>query len=852
MVMVKATESTSFTKDVQGRYLCNDLSEVNAWQAFGGRPFDVIIVGGGTFGAAIAEHVWFRQKRAGGGLRTLVVEGGPYVLGEHAQNVGIQGFGDAPGTSILNDNAPQPEPAKNEVWGVPWKSATPFTGLAYCVGGRSLYWGGWSPRLLDEEVATWPPEVVNDLKAPYMDESARQIGVDATNDFIFGPLHQAMRQQLADGLGTVDAAIPLADLPPSPLLRGGEQRSDLLRLVGLTDPGAPPDDVLQGLLKLEAPLAVQARPPHAGFFPLNKFSTVPLVMKAARTAFYDVNGDDARKEFMLLPNTHVNGVRVVATASGTWRTTGVDTSSGFIELAPNGVVVIALGTIESARLALNSFRGTAIPTLPRMGRNLLAHVRSNLTIRVPRAAIADLVGGMGELQTAALFVKGRATAQGGRVLGTFHLQITATGGAQTVGAEDELYKKIPDVDFFEKLRTADDQTVAIAIRGIGQMAAADPANPDAHPSRVEPDPNRTDEYGVPRALVTITTTQDDIDLWTIMDRTMDQVAKLFAGNQPFQVVFDGGVTVNADVNTDLSQVSPYAPKSPQNPQNRRDGLGTTHHETGPLWMGTDPARSVTAPDGRLHFTENVHAAGPAIFPTIGSPNPMLTGIALARRTGDRIVTPPPFAPDNGFQSLFDGQGLGDWRMSTIRNQSGRDNPGTFVIRRGALESRPGTDLGLLWLNRPTPPRYVLRLEWMMTAPDDNSGVFVGFPNPEGEGYDNTAYVGVHLGFEVQIDELARPDGATIHRTAAIYALKGATDGPLVVHPIGEWNQYEITVDGADYTVALNGTVVNRFHFAGDPQAPRRGLASTPQEPRFIGLQTHTGRVLFRHLQWRAL
>jgi len=111
---------------------------------------------------------------------------------------------------------------------------------------------------------------------------------------------------------------------------------------------------------------------------------------------------------------------------------------------------------------------------------------------------------------------------------------------------------------------------------------------------------------------------------------------------------------------------------------------------------------------------------------------------------------------------------------------------------------------------------------------------------------------VHLGFEVQIDELARPDNDAVHRTGAIYGFKGPTDGPLVVHPVGEWNEYEITVDGADLTVALNGSIVNRFHFTGDPQSPRRGRSSTAQEPRFIGLQTHTGRVLFRHIQWKSL
>jgi hypothetical protein len=67
----------------------------------------------------------------------LVVEAGPYVLGEHVQNAGIQGVGDAPGVS-LDDAAAQPEEPKNEVWSVPWKSTTPFTGLAYCVGGRSM------------------------------------------------------------------------------------------------------------------------------------------------------------------------------------------------------------------------------------------------------------------------------------------------------------------------------------------------------------------------------------------------------------------------------------------------------------------------------------------------------------------------------------------------------------------------------------------------------------------------------------------------------------------------------------------------------------------------------------------
>jgi choline dehydrogenase-like flavoprotein len=816
--MAKTTETTSFTKDIQGRYLCNDINEVNAWKNGGGRPFDVIVIGGGTFGAAIAEHLWFRQKQTGGGLRTLVIEGGPFTLPEHVQNAGIQGFTDPPTPFFLNENAQQPELPRNEVWGIPWKSSTPFKGLAYAIGGRSVYWGGWSPRLLPEELETWPTTTVDDLNTRYFGESSRQIGVDETNDFIFGELHEALRKQLFDEIGTVAAAIPLDELPTSPLLKPGADPAQLLGLDGTA--GLSQND-LENMLKLEAPLAVQARPPHAGFFPMNKFSTIPLLMKAARTASSDSNGDDAKKEFMILPNTHVLSLRKAQTASGTWRVTGVDTSNGFIELAPGGVAVVALGTIESARLALVSFDGTGIPTFPRMGKNLMGHLRSNLVIRVPRAAIKGLTDTTNELQTSALFVKCRVMRDDA-LLGHFHLQISASGGGNTVGAEDELFRKIPDIDFFDQLQSSTDTHVAIAIRGIGEMAPADFNNPGAHPSRVDLDLSR-DEYTVRRAGVTLTAAQRDNDLWDVMDTTMAQVAEIFADGQPVQVI-----------------------------QNTRDGLGTTHHETGTLWMGEDATNSVTDHAGRFHHTENLYAAGPCLFPSIGSPNPMLTGIALARRTGDHIMSPPAFVAEAGFEVLFDGQAAGNWRMSTIQNQPGRDNPGTFRIRRGALEALPGTDLGLLWFARPTPPRFVLRLQWMMTAPDDNSGVFVAFPDPENQGYDNTAYVGVNFGFEIQIDELGRPDNAPIHRTGAIYSFKGPNDGPVTVRPVGEWNQYEITVNGADFTVALNEQVVNRFHFTGDPQSPQRGLPSSTAQPRFIGLQTHTGRVLFRHIQWRAL
>ena len=56
--------------------------------------------------------------------------------------------------------------------------------------------------------------------------------------------------------------------------------------------------------------------------------------------------------------------------------------------------------------------------------------------------------------------------------------------------------------------------------------------------------------------------------------------------------------------------------------------------------------------------------------------------------------------------------------------------------------------------------------------------------PEQQGYDNSAYVGVNFGFEIQIDELAPPDNALVHCTGAIYSFKGPTEYIIPRHMQG--------------------------------------------------------------------
>ena len=125
---------TDFSRDVLGRYVCNGLDEALAsTQGPGARPFDVIIVGGGSFGSALAQHLLYRD--AFRNHRVLVLEAGPLVLPEHVQNLPTLGLV-APGPTTTDPGVP-----RNEVWGLPWRSSVPggLPGLAYCVGGRSLH-----------------------------------------------------------------------------------------------------------------------------------------------------------------------------------------------------------------------------------------------------------------------------------------------------------------------------------------------------------------------------------------------------------------------------------------------------------------------------------------------------------------------------------------------------------------------------------------------------------------------------------------------------------------------------------------------------------------------------------------
>jgi len=891
------SEPTDFALDVLGRYVCNTFDEAlansdpayraNARDVNGNallprgdmRPFDFIIIGGGTFGSAVAEHLWFRST--GRSERILVLEAGPFLLAEHMQNLPSLGLG-------------------REVWGVSWNSAPILgyagSGLAYCVGGRSLWWGGWSPRLLDSETAAaWPKAALDDLNAKklpngdngYFRQSGQQTGVTATNDYIFGELHNAMRERLFKAVTNheVSDAVDLAILPDAPsveILDAPPSIDDLAKLLGTASPNPPPSDPAQrqqledemhNKLKLEAPLAVQARPEHAGFFPLNKFSAVPLLIKAARGAYSGAPGDDVRKRLMVVPRCHVSRLTVINDPDGL-RVDGVLTERGPILVAPDAKIIVALGTIESTHLALLSFGQDG-----RTGTNLLAHLRSNVTLRIPREAFDALSPNIKALQTSALLLKGRHAFKGadGKEDGTFghfHFQITASGlGNAGSNSEAELFQKVPDIDTVNQHLNATDSHVIVTIRAIGEM------QPDNGASNVtlDLDPSQVD-YGERKAYVNLQPNLKDMQLWEAMDRASDELAVAFANLRKIDILHPvSGVDVKngADAATIGTEI-PHLGRD-QHPNGRRDPLGSTHHEAGTLRMGDDPAKSVTNANCRFHRIKNAYVAGPALFPTIGSPNPMLTGIALARRLGDHLLPPPPVAPAAaGFRYLFDGSE----KSAELFAKWIRVGGGDFILVGRTLVAQPGNSIGLLYYAAEQFDNFTLRLDFCLPHPrgnsNDNSGVFVRFrtpqlpqlpgtPGPDVPG--NVATVAVDTGYEIQIDEEARGDtrkgeldGFLFNRTGAVYKVKGIGTAPGQQNYTnnqrlapGAWHSYEITVTDRAYDVLLNGQPSTNFTAdAADPNERFRGRKkSEDSDSGFIGIQVHTGTVAFANIRIKA-
>ncbi|MFI6080976.1 ThuA domain-containing protein [Streptomyces sp. NPDC051217] len=151
-------------------------------------------------------------------------------------------------------------------------------------------------------------------------------------------------------------------------------------------------------------------------------------------------------------------------------------------------------------------------------------------------------------------------------------------------------------------------------------------------------------------------------------------------------------------------------------------------------------------------------------------------------------------PETGYTPLFDGSqaSLDKWRQA---------GAGSFSLADGTLSSVGG--MGLLWYPVTPFANYSLKADWMMPG-DDNGGVFIGFPDPQGD-----PWKPVDLGHEIQIDA---SDGDPTRTTGSVYSFQAPDTAAraAALNPPGTWNSYEIAVHGRHVEIWLNGVKINDY------------------------------------------
>lgn len=388
-----------------------------------------------------------------------------------------------------------------------------------------------------------------------------------------------------------------------------------------------------------------------------------------------------------------------------------------------------------------------------------------------------------------------------------------------------MWNMVPDIDLLDNmLKSQDPAWITITFRGIGEMEDQRNLMPNPGMSWVDLS-NETDRWNVRRAYVNLVATAQGRKLWTAMDDVAFTLAQKIANN-PGNIQY---------WNQSTGQWQDRRPQPDASGQGFwQDKLGTTHHEAGTLFMGS-PGNSITDLNGKFHNINNAYVVGPAVFPTLGSANPSLTTLTLARRTAKVIIKAanPVAAPPAQFQPLsLDRK---DWQMVRLPN-----TPNASMIHYGeVLETFDS--YGLYFYTKEQFANFILRLDWRVGRLDDNSGVYIRTPGPA---VPNGLQVADSDGHEVQIDEIGydsqtNTSGHTEKKTGAIYNLQAPSAFPS--NPGGQWNTYGIEASGPTIKVTLNGQLVNTY------QSNRR-LSG------YLALQAHhfTSRVQFRNLQVRKL
>jgi hypothetical protein len=177
------------------------------------------------------------------------------------------------------------------------------------------------------------------------------------------------------------------------------------------------------------------------------------------------------------------------------------------------------------------------------------------------------------------------------------------------------------------------------------------------------------------------------------------------------------------------------------------------------------------------------------------------------------------------RALFNGKDLSGWQHV---------GPGSFTVKDGMLVTEGG--MGLLWYPEEKIQHSVVRVVFKLTGKEADSGLFIRIPEKPTE-----PWMPVNRGYEVEIGDWPNDYSCT----GVLYTFTKALARPI--KPIGDWNTMDITINGQQTIVILNGVKVTDFR-EGQPVPPKHDPSDPDRGPRqdsgYIGLQNEPGSAVY--------
>ena len=478
-----------------------------------------LVIGSGTSGVTAAIELAAR------GLRVAIIEAGPFVMAEH---IGSGPFADQhPMVPRIHDLV-----RKRTVWtdaehaGAAQAGQIETNNNAWeCVGGRTLFWGGCTPRFIDTDFHDWPYDAA-----------------------AFRPWYERAEQLIsASGYAASTNEVPHFVDDAGPLIG---------RLVGA------------GITATYPPLGIDTRAVRDGRISRGFDSSIARLLRCrqfgrlADGAPLTLAAECAVVD-LLMDGAAVRGVRVLDRRSGRMLDIRADE------------VILAGGAVQSTRLALAAGLDRVDPLIGRyVGDHLFVQAVLKMPERLNRKAVYVFIPPLPDRP--------------------YHVQMQGMFG-------DVWYSPLDATMWLDG--QPDGDTLLYYCFGISHATRE---------SRVV----LTGEAADPlRGYV------------VIADRTAEDLATLDA-MEAFTHRVGGALGAR------VARVE-------------RHPAGSALHEFGGLRMGTDPAASVTDPDGRFRRIANLTCVDSAIWPSQGSANSYLTITATALRNAaamaERLAAAPALA-----------------------------------------------------------------------------------------------------------------------------------------------------------------------------------------------------------------